>query len=272
MRFDEMFEMAAGSVTGRMHSAVGKANQDAYALRAAPFGVCGVVCDGCGSGIRSEVGASVGARIISELVLEEMKPGHSMRDAATWERIRVRTIEAFTGLLRFMGEPAARIVAEYFLFTVVGVAISNDGAIIFGIGDGLWAMNGDTVKIGPFAGNAPPYLGYGLLGEGPSFTIHRECSLDDFDSALIGTDGVVDFEAASGMAYPGGRGEKVCPLSSFWQEDKYFENADAVRRTLCLVNREVTRPVWNEKRIIKESGLLEDDTTLVVVRKKRIKP
>ncbi len=102
MRFDEMFEMAAGSVTGRMHTAVGKANQDAYALRAAPFGLCGVVCDGCGSGVRNEVGASVGARIISEFVLEEMKLGHSMRDDATWERIRMRTIEVFAGLLHFV--------------------------------------------------------------------------------------------------------------------------------------------------------------------------
>ncbi len=268
MRFDEMFEMAAGSVTGRMHTAVGKANQDAYALRAAPFGLCGVVCDGCGSGIRSEVGASVGARIISEFVLEEMKLGHSMRDDATWERIRMRTIEAFAGLLRSMGEPAARIVAEYFLFTVIGVAISNEGACIFGIGDGLWAMNGDIVKIPPFAGNAPPYLGYGLLGEGPSFVIHQQSSLDDFESALIGSDGAVDYEAASGAPYPGSRGEKVRPLPTFWQENKYFQNEDAVRRTLWLVNREVNRPVWNEKRIVKESGLLEDDTTLIVVRKR----
>jgi len=269
MRFDEMFEMAAGSVTGRMHTAVGKTNQDAYAFRAAPFGLCGVVCDGCGSGIRSEVGASVGARIISEQVLFEMQAGQSIRDVATWERIRVRTLEAFRGLLALMGEPVARIVAEYFLFTVVGVAISNDGAVVFGIGDGLWALNGDIVKLGPYAGNAPPYLGYGLLGEGPSFVIHRECSLDDFDSALIGTDGVVDYEAASGAPYPGGRGETVRPLPTFWQDNKYFQNEDAIRRTLWLVNREVNRPVWNEKRIIKESGLLEDDTTLLVVRKTR---
>jgi Protein phosphatase 2C len=269
MRFDEVFEMAAGGVTGRMHTAVGKPNQDAYALRAAPFGSCGVVCDGCGSGIRSEVGASLGARIISEHVLEEMESGQSIRDVATWERIRARTLEVFAGLLRSMGEPAARIVAEYFLFTVVGVAISNEGGVIFGIGDGVWAMNGHISKLGPFAGNAPPYLGYGLLGEGPSFVIHHECSLDDFDSALVGTDGVADYESAVGMPYPGGRGEKVPPLHTFWQENKYFRNEDAIRRTLWLVNREVNRPVWNEKRIIKESGLLEDDTTVLVVRKKR---
>jgi hypothetical protein len=93
--------------------------------------------------------------------------------------------------------------------------------------------------------------------------------LDDFDSALVGTDGASDYASLVGVSYPGGRGEKVRPLASFWQEDKYFQNEDALRRTLWLVNREVTRPVWNEKRIVKEPGLLEDDTTLLVVRKKR---
>jgi hypothetical protein len=271
MRFDEVFEMAAGSVTGRTHSAVGKGNQDAYAMRAAPFGLCGIVCDGCGSGARSEVGASMGVRILSEQVLDAMKSGQSIRDPATWERIRERTLEGFGGVVRWMGESPERIVSEYFLFTVVGLAISAEGAVIFGIGDGLWAMNRDVVKLGPFAGNAPPYLGYGLLGDGPSFVMHHECSIEEFDSALIGTDGAVDYESFVGATYPGGRGEKVRPLSTFWQDDKYFQNEDAIRRTLWLVNREVTRPVWDEKRIVKEPGLLEDDTTLLVVRKKQRK-
>ena len=268
MLFDKAFEFAAGSVTGRSHSALGKPNQDAYAVRAAPFGICGVVCDGCGSGSRSEVGAALGARIISEQVLAEIEKGHSIRDSSTWERIRQHTLETFGAVLRMMGEPAAYIISEYFLFTIVGVALSSEGAVIFGIGDGLLALNEETVKLGPFPGNAPPYLGYGLLGEGPSFSIHRECALNDFESALVGTDGATDYESLAGTPYPGGRGEKVRPLASFWQEDKYFQNEDALRRTLWLVNREVTRPVWNEKRLVKEAGLLEDDTTVLVVRKK----
>ena len=269
MRLDERFECAAGSVVGRTHVTLGKANQDAFAFRAAPFGVCGVVCDGCGSGLRSEVGASLGARIISEQVLVEMGAGQSIGDGATWERIRERTLEAFCSVLRVMGEPAARIVSEYFLFTVVGVAISAEAAVIFGVGDGIFAMNGEVEKLGPFPGNAPPYLGYGLLGDGSSFLMHRECSLNDFDSALVGTDGAAEYAALAETRIPGGRGETVRSISTFWQDDKYFRNEDAIRRTLWLAGREVTRPVWNEKRIVKEPGLLEDDTTVVVVRRKR---
>ena len=268
MRFDERFEVIAGSVSGRSHAVIGKSNQDAYAGRIDSMGLCSVVCDGCGSGARSEVGAALGARIISEKVLAKIALGESLRDEKTWERIRSETLEVFGALVQNMGEPIARVVAEHFLFTVMGIAVSNEGAVVFGIGDGLFALNEEITRIGPFPGNAPPYLGYGLLGEGPAFTIHRTMALDEFESALIGTDGMVDYLDVVGKSIPGGRRELVKPLSSFWREDKYFSNADALRRTLWLVNREVQRPVWNEKRIVKEAGLLEDDTTLVVVRKR----
>ncbi len=269
MRFDEMFEMAGGSVSGRSHVVAGKPNQDALAFRATSSGICAIVCDGCGSGMRSEVGAALGARIICEQAIAQISAGNSLRDEKTWARIRQNTLEALAALLRVMGEPASRIVTEYFLFTAVGMAISLDGAVVFGIGDGLWAMNGEISQLGPFPGNAPPYLGYGLLGDGPGFTIHRECAVDDFETGLVATDGAIDYCGIVGHSYPGGRGEFVRQLATFWQDDKYFQNEDALRRTLWLVNREVTRPVWNEKRLVKEPGLLEDDTTLLVVRKKK---
>lgn len=268
MRFDERFEVVGGSVSGRSHAVIGKANQDAYAGRMDAMGFCGIVCDGCGSGARSEVGAALGARIISEKVLENIAEGHSLGDEKTWERIRWETLEVFGALVKNMGQPISSVVAEHFLFTVMGIAISEHDAVVFGIGDGIFALNEDITRIGPFPGNAPPYLGYGLLGEGPSFTLYRRMALQSFESALVGTDGLVDYENAQGKSIPGGRGERVKPLSAFWHEDKYFQNADALRRTLSLVNREVQRPVWNEKRIVKEVGLLEDDTTLVVVRRK----
>lgn len=268
MRFDECLEVAAGGVSGRSHIVAGKANQDAFAFRGELQGFCGVVCDGCGSGKHSEVGAALGARIICENVIEQISGGQSIRDEKTWERIREKTVESLKMLLVAMGGPAANIVADYFLFTVVGLAISDEGAVVFGIGDGSFFLNGERVKLGPFPGNAPPYLGYGLLGSGPAFTIHRHCALETFESVLIATDGLDDYEANVGKTYPAGRGELVRPVSSFWQEDKYFQNADALRRMLALVNREMNRPMWNEKRIVKEPGLLEDDTTILVVRKK----
>jgi hypothetical protein len=57
-----------------------------------------------------------------------------------------------------------------------------------------------------------------------------------------------------------GRSEDVGPLSQFWTDDAYYENRDMVRRRLAVLNRG------------RHGGLLADDTTLVVVRRKGLEP
>ena len=109
-------------------------------------------------------------------------------------------------------------------------AVPAERAVVFGIGDGVFAVGDEITRLGPFPGNAPPYLGYGLAGEGPRFSIHRVIPAASFTSALIGTDGAADYSALEGAAIPGARGERVPPLRSFWSEDRFFRNVDAVRR------------------------------------------
>jgi hypothetical protein len=269
MRFDEVFEFAAGSVAGRSHVLVGRPNQDAFAHRASASGFVCVVCDGCGSSAHSEVGAAIGARIVAEAVLAEIEAGAEIEDEATFERIRERTLFALSAVARAMGGAEARVVVEFFLFTVLGIAASRGRAVVFGIGDGVFALGDEIVRLGPFPGNAPPYLGYGLAGDGPRFAMHRAIDATMLDSALVGTDGAVDYVSVEGKALPGGRGEAVRPIQYFWSDDRYFRNEDSIRRTLSLVNRDVTRPRWSERRLEKEPGLLEDDTTILVVRRKK---
>ncbi|MDC0741858.1 protein phosphatase 2C domain-containing protein [Polyangium mundeleinium] len=269
MRVDERFEVAAGSVTGRSHVLAGKPNQDAFAFRSAECGIVGVVCDGCGSGAHNEIGAAIGARILASQVLREMEAGAAIGEEATFERVRERLLLALASAAQDMGIAHARGVAEFFLFTVLGVAISAERAVVFGAGDGIFAVGDEVVRLGPFPGNAPPYLGYGLSGAGPRVSIHRVLPASALTSVLVGTDGAADYDTLAGALIPGAHGERVPPLRAFWSEDRYFRNADAVRRSLALVNRDVTRPLWDERRLHKEPGLLEDDTTLLVVRRKK---
>jgi len=270
MSLDGLFEVAAGSVAGRSHVLAGKPNQDAFAFRKEKDGLACVVCDGCGSGAHNEVGASIGARVVVEQVLSEIEGGANLDSAATWERLRERVLFVLSGLARAMGVTTSKEAAEFFLFTVVGLAVSRERAYVFGIGDGLFAFGREIVKLGPFPGNAPPYLGYGLFGEGPRFSVFRALDVSALDSALIGTDGAADYVDLEGAPRPGGRGQLVPPIASFWAEDRYFQNEDALRRTLSLINREVTRPLWAERRLEKEAGLLEDDTTILVLRRRKL--
>ena len=64
MSFCDLFEIAGGSVAGRSHVLAGKGNQDAYHWSVEERSLVAVVCDGCGSGAESEVGAALGARLL----------------------------------------------------------------------------------------------------------------------------------------------------------------------------------------------------------------
>ncbi|WP_437292304.1 protein phosphatase 2C domain-containing protein [Sorangium sp. So ce406] len=268
---DAAFEVAGGTVTGADHLAAGRPNQDAYAFRIDGGCLAAVVCDGCGSGARSEVGAALGARIVTEQVLGALRRGGDIESPETWEEVRRGALAPLRAAAGGMGGRLTEVVSTFFLFTVVGLVIAGDRACVFSLGDGLIALGDDLLRLGPFPGNEPPYLGYGLLdrppgGEAPRFTVHRAFPASALRAALLGTDGAVDLLESSARQIPGGGGE-VGPLSRFWEDDRYFRNPDAVRRRLALINRNVARPVWKEERMEREGGLLRDDTTLVVVRR-----
>jgi hypothetical protein len=123
------------------------------------------------------------------------------------------------------------------------------------MGDGAIAINGKLNQIPAYPNNAPPYLAYGLYKpEAINFEIRDLLPTSELESLLIATDGIDDLV-------------KVEDINQFWQEDRYFKNPDAIRRKLAILNREETKPDWNKRELIKRSGVLSDDTSLVVIRR-----
>ncbi len=279
----EMFEVAGGSIAGREHLRVGKNNQDAY------FSICNqqaaiaVVCDGCGSGRHSEVGAKIGARLVVKTIARRIQSEPDSQDGLAsefWERLKLDLLAEMQQVLQMLGggsnegnggdsrDAMQQIVNDYLLFTIVGVLITPTEAIAFSIGDGLVVVNGKIGQIGPFPDNAPPYLAYGFYRPDLiHFHIHDRIHTDAVESVLIGTDGAADLISVAGMNLPG-KQETVGQISQFWQADRYFSNPEAIHRRLSLINREVTQPDWQTQRLAKDRGLLPDDTTLVVMRRK----
>ena len=275
MSFGDQFEIAGGSVPGRSHLLAGKCNQDAFHWGVEERSLVAVVCDGCGSGAESEVGSALGARLVVAEVARAIGLGGDLDSPALWEEVRKNVLDRLSDLVGAMGGKRSVLVSELFLFTVVGLAVSADRAVIFAAGDGLFAVGDEVTRLGPFPRNEPPYLGYGLLDEdplGPSsprLLVHRSFPASVLDTVLLGTDGAADLLDLADRLVPGGEGEVVGPLRRFWEEPHHFTNRDAVRRRLARINREITRPVWSERRLAKEPGLLEDDTTVVVIRRRR---
>lgn len=260
------YEIAGGTVTGRSHVLSGKPNQDAHAWLCRGEVLVAVVCDGCGSSAHSEVGAQLGARLCTARLAARLAEGAALDDPALWDGLRGDVLGTLGALGAAMGGRLADTVADHFLFTVVGLAFRGDEGCVFAAGDGIAAVDGAVTRLGPFPGNEPPYLAYGLLSaSAPGFSVVR--TFTGARSALLGTDGAADLADLAARPLPGG-GAEVGPLSQLWEQDRYFENGDALRRRLALVNREVTRPRWDERRIERDVGLLGDDTTVVVVRRK----
>lgn len=249
------FEIAGGTATGRSHALAGRPNQDAYAWFADGDVLAAAVCDGCGSGAHSEVGARLGARIVTARLAALLAEGASPDAPSLLEDVRTDLLRTLADVASAMGGRLAEVVSEHFLFTVIGLVIKGERGCVFAAGDGIVALNGEVIRLGPFPRNEPPYPGYGLLGSAgaPALSILRAFDVRDVRSILLGTDGAAD----------------LTELPSFWGDDRHFQNRDAIRRRLALLNREVVKPDWNERRMVRQAGLLEDDTTLIVVRPKR---
>ncbi|MEO8284978.1 MAG: protein phosphatase 2C domain-containing protein [Chloroflexota bacterium] len=266
------FEIAGGSVIGREHHRMHGNCQDAYYLEQLDTCFVAVVCDGCSSSPYSEVGARLAARFLACRIASLASSSPEITPVESFlEEARLNLLDFLHATALTLGAAVEQVVHDYFLFTVVGVLTTQSEALFFSMGDGIFAVNGNVMQIGPFPDNAPPYVGYGLLGEHfsgrqLSFVIHCRMPTAHLDSFAIGTDGAVDLIAAEGQTVPGSD-KQVPPLREFWREDIYFTNPAALTNRLCLINTDVITIDWQAHRRVTQCGRLRDDTTLFVGRR-----
>lgn len=271
-------QLAGGSVIGKEHRHAGRNSQDAYQFRQDNSYTVAVVTDGCGSGRYSEVGAQIGCRLLTETIMIQLKrsPTAPFSTRSFWERIRQDVLANIRVLANQLGGSLSEIINEYFLFTIVGVAIHPESAAFFSIGDGIIIVNDRITELGPFPNNAPPYLAYELTGstlyqEEPNpfhFKVIEVCPVGELESFLIGTDGVYELISAEEKPLPGLQ-RVVGPISQFWEDNTCVMNPDVIRRRLFLANREMASPDWEKHSLNRELGHLVDDTTLIVGRQER---
>lgn len=290
----DFLQIAFGSVVGKDHIATGKCligrnNQDAFMVRRTSDLIVAIVCDGCGSGKHSEVGAWFAVNALSIGIQSRLSayPNQS-NPASCLDRVRKDVLAQMRNMANSFGGSLSEIVNDYFLFTTVGIIITSQKTQIFAIGDGVYATS-DTRKhsttscvdsemsttaltsLGPFPGNAPPYMAYDLVESSidPSllnFKVVHEIPTADMVSVLIGSDGMEDFERLETHCIPGTT-EEIGSWQQFWDNNLFFTNPDALGRKLRRINSEVVR-------IDKETGrkkvfprLLPDDTTIISIRK-----
>ncbi len=268
------FKSAGGSVPGTDHINSGQPswrnNQDAFAIEVTDTHIVAVVSDGCGANPRSEVGATLGSRIVCQALHEFFDSGGQVTAQTASEllsHVEMQLVRNMRLTAEMLGDQTSfeSRVKECLLFTLVGAVVTDSVAFVFTYGDGVFAINGDISVIEEFEGDAPPYPAYRLVStdmpdSALGFQLRAYMSADEVQSILIGTDGVEKFIAAEHTVLSG-KGGEVGPLAQFWENQKFVNNPDNIRRRLAVINNDHVV----EGRI--KSGHLRDDTTIVVVQR-----
>jgi len=276
------YQLAGGSVTGAQHIRLNRNNQDELAWWTDGSYVLGVVADGCSAGARSEVGSRIGARAVMKHIRSRLHLSGPGREVCPRVRLRSLLRQADRALLSdlelaadLLGGDRRQTVIDYLLFTLVGFVVTPQITCVFSVGDGVYGLNGAKTRLEPWRENEPAYPAYRLPGFGDIGIDRRDACLQvracvptgEFSSLFVGTDGVSDLMEAEHSCEPGSQ-RPVGPLSQFWQEDRFFANQFALPRKLANINRNVvkrtrTRSGWT---LVRQNGLLPDDTTLLVCR------
>jgi len=242
---------AAAAVMGARHLRVGRNGQDAAAAWAGDGCGVAVVCDGCGSGAYSEVGARLGAQLVMRLVREALIEEPRTRPRDLWPVVRARLVAELERVVGAMPGTRERIVHDLFLFTIVAAAWRGDEGAVWALGDGGYVLGDRVVELGPFTDNQPPYIGYDLLGAPqPS---HLEIAEGTCGVVAVATDGVMEAVAAG------------CGFAELIDE-RCFDHPDALRRRLALLARTGERIDWEERRVVRRPARLQDDGAIAVVR------
>ncbi len=230
-------EIRLASVPGREHTRLFRNNQDGAAARIDGDITCAVVTDGCSSGSSSEVGARLGARFLAQVL-----PGLAREHGLT-PKLAERACDALVawlyGVARGIDPELTSAVADQLLFTVLATVTQNGRAIVFGVGDGVWSVDGTTCSIDPGPENAPEYVGYRLVPAALMPRALRAVEIHYLGCAsriALGTDGVGDWLRADAAA-----------LDSVWSDPSVWKN-----------------PVHLERRV--RVAALHDDTTLVLLK------
>jgi hypothetical protein len=266
----EQFKFTDASIIGTMHDQMGRNNQDyGTAIVDEKFAV-GAVCDGCGSTMTSEVGATLCGQLAVEFLAFQMRGPYNLSEEEDvtlflhqiYNFIRDRIINIL-GPFQSYDDIFLKLIQNNFLFTLVGFIMDKDYTIVFSIGDGYIRVNDEVLSIKE-PDNMPTYLAYSLTPERDKWDTEPKIRFwlptEQIKSLIIATDGMDDFVRCAGVPLPGKIQEYAPTLEDILANDSYFTAPAKLQRLLAKMNP-ITRPS------ARSHGLLKDDTTIIMARR-----
>ncbi len=237
------FQLTTASVPGREHTRLLRNNQDGVGANVEREVAVAVVTDGCGSGSSSEVGARLGAWFLTaQLPVLAREYGVGPQLAPKAIDALVEWMAQIVAPMR--DEALAGWVSEQFLFTCVCAVMDGRKALVFGVGDGLWSVDGGVGQVLVAAeDNAPDYPGYRLV---PTSLLSTKRAVGvpvvhfsgEAQQLAVATDGL------SGQAEA---------LQKFSADKQVWRNPVALQRRLNVM--------------ASKDKVLHDDTTVALIRR-----
>ncbi len=255
----ERVSVSLGSISGREHRRTRRNNQDGVSVSVSDGLIVAAVTDGCSSGRFSEVGALLGARWLSRWIPEGWDPAIPLPQLIAWiEAGLLQFLETLASALSPDLESAWEIVKEYLLFTWMVAVIDPERSVIFGIGDGVWSVNGQVTRLDAGVSNAPPYLAYRLVPDRVEemeaadlrTAVHVAMPTPFVRSLIVGSDGLNDL--LDGAKRTLKDGSLQGGLEQFERDPRYARNPSLLQKRLAVIGD--------------LNGRLRDDTTMVFIR------
>ncbi|CAN5912560.1 hypothetical protein BH11MYX2_BH11MYX2_02490 [soil metagenome] len=247
--------VASAAVIGARHTRDARNGQDAAAAWCDANLAASVVCDGCGSGASSEVGARLGARAVLRAITARLKgtAASDPRHLGFWDGVTSDVVAYLRAVAEGLGGDLEDVVHEHLLFTIVAAVVIEDTACVWSVGDGGYAIDGVVHELGPFDNNQPPYLAYELLG---SQAFARAHIAPVRTSVLVATDGAAEMRRGAGDL-------EIARISD--DPAALVANPDALRRYLAKQAKSEERIDWTAQRVIRTPALLQDDGAIGLI-------
>lgn len=227
----ETIRVRSAQIIGRDHALRQVNCQDSHAVYQSDDFIVGVVCDGCGEGQHSEVGATLAATFIVTQAIALLQEDYPIQ--AIPEMLYPRIIDYLDQLVSLSAPiNRAAFIQHHLLFTIVGVLVAGERSVIFSAGDGMIILDDAVERIDQ--DNRPSYIAYHLLRDDLSETTLPEKFAvqypSDWQTLAIATDGFDESLAGEiqGFMHPRGLQRQ---LNVWSNQGKYFRD-DATLITL----------------------------------------
>lgn len=151
-----------GQIIGRNHMQRQQNCQDGLTVIETESLAVGVICDGCGSGSRSEVGAILASSFLAQEAAKALESGTPLSELTVYLCVRLQALlSQFIAIMQ--PDDLSAFVQEHLLFTVLGFALhkETENALIWAAGDG-WVLTDDQFQHRDQQ-NTPDYPAYALL-------------------------------------------------------------------------------------------------------------